>query len=43
MRAQVMAVTPDQFRAWAERKSAQIQAAGEDLAKQRKEREGASQ
>ena len=43
MRAQVMAVTPDEFRAWAERKSAQIQAAGEDLAKQRKEREGASQ
>jgi cytochrome c oxidase subunit II len=43
MRAQVMAVTPDEFRAWANRKSAQIQAAGEDLAKQRKEREGASQ
>jgi cytochrome c oxidase subunit 2 len=43
MRAQVMAVTPDEFRAWADRKSAQIQAAGEDLAKQRKEREGAAQ
>ncbi len=43
MRAQVMAVTPDQFRAWAERKSAQIEAAGEALARQRKEREGAGQ
>jgi len=43
MRAQVRAVTPDEFRAWADRKSAQIQAAGEALARQRKEREGAGQ
>jgi cytochrome c oxidase subunit 2 len=43
MRAQVRAVTPEEFRAWADRKSAQIQAAGETLARQRREREGAGQ
>jgi cytochrome c oxidase subunit 2 len=43
MRAQVRAVTPEEFRAWADRKSAQIQAAGEALARQRREREGAGQ
>jgi len=43
MRAQVRAVTPEEFRAWADRKSAQIQTAGEALARQRREREGAGQ
>ena len=42
MRAQVQAVTPDEFEIWADRKRAQIVAAGEALAEQRKlrEREG---
>jgi cytochrome c oxidase subunit 2 len=40
MRAQVTALTPDQFEAWAERKRRDIQAAGELLAESRKQREG---
>jgi cytochrome c oxidase subunit II len=43
MRAEVQAVTPDEFERWADRKSAQIEAAGEALAKQRKEREAAGE
>jgi len=40
MRAEVQAVTPDEFQTWARRKRAQIQAAGELLAEQRKRGEG---
>ena len=42
MRAQVQAMAPEDFEAWAVRKRAQIVAAGEALAEQRKlrEREG---
>jgi cytochrome c oxidase subunit 2 len=40
MRAFVQAVTPEEFQQWAQRKRAQIQAAGEELAKQRKQGEG---
>jgi cytochrome c oxidase subunit 2 len=40
MRAQVRAVTPDEFQQWATNKRKQIQAAGEALAEQRKQREG---
>jgi len=43
MRAQVKAVTPEEFEAWAARKSAQIEAAGVALSEQRKEREGAAE
>ena len=43
MRAQVRAVTPEEFESWAARKSAQIEAAGEALSRQRKEREGAAE
>jgi cytochrome c oxidase subunit II len=39
MRAEVRAVTPEQFEAWADRRRADIKAAGEDLGKQRKRRE----
>jgi cytochrome c oxidase subunit II len=39
MRAQVRAVTPDEFEAWAERQRADIQEAGEALAAQRERRE----
>jgi cytochrome c oxidase subunit 2 len=39
MRAWVQAVTPEEYRRWAARKRAQIEAAGEALAAQRKERE----
>jgi cytochrome c oxidase subunit II len=39
MRAQVRAVTPDQFEAWAERTRAGIQEAGEALIEQRERRE----
>ena len=39
MRAKVIAMTPDDFQAWAQRKRREIQAAGEDLAEARKERE----
>jgi cytochrome c oxidase subunit II len=39
MRATVRAVTPDEFEAWAERKREDIQAAGEALAEERKQRE----
>jgi cytochrome c oxidase subunit 2 len=43
MRAEVRAVTPEQFERWAERQRAGIQAAGELVAKQRERREsGAS-
>jgi cytochrome c oxidase subunit II len=41
MRAIVQAVKPDEFELWAQRKRAQIKAAGEALAKARKEREKA--
>ena len=41
MRARVRAVTPDEFEAWAKTKRAQIKAAGEAVAKSRKEREKA--
>jgi cytochrome c oxidase subunit II len=40
MRAWVEAVSPAEFQQWARRKRAQIQAAGEELAKQRKQGEG---
>jgi heme/copper-type cytochrome/quinol oxidase subunit 2 len=39
MRAWVRAVTPDQFESWASAKRAQIKAAGEAVAKSRKQRE----
>jgi cytochrome c oxidase subunit II len=39
MRAQVRAVSPDEFQQWARDKREEIQAAGEALAQQRKERE----
>ena len=39
MRAWVRAVKPDEFEAWAQKKRAQIKAAGEAVAKSRKERE----
>jgi cytochrome c oxidase subunit 2 len=39
MRATVRAVTPDEFEAWAERKREDIQAAGDALAEERKQRE----
>ena len=41
MRAIVQAVKPDEFEQWAQRKRAQIKAAGEELAKTRKERQKA--
>ena len=41
MRARVWAVTPDEFEQWARTKRAQIKAAGEAVAEQRKEREKA--
>jgi cytochrome c oxidase subunit 2 len=41
MRARVRAVTPDEFEQWARTKRAQIKAAGEAVAEQRKEREKA--
>jgi cytochrome c oxidase subunit 2 len=41
MRAWVKAVTPDEFQTWARNKRAQIEAAGEALAEQRKAGEGA--
>jgi cytochrome c oxidase subunit 2 len=40
MRAKVRAVTPDEFETWAEEQREAIQAAREDLAEQREEREG---
>jgi cytochrome c oxidase subunit 2 len=40
MRAEVQAMAPDDFERWADRKRAQIQAAGEALAEQRKQRVG---
>jgi cytochrome c oxidase subunit 2 len=43
MRAVVQAMTPDDYQVWAERKRAQIKAAGEALAQQRKQREQAGQ
>ena len=42
MRAAVRAVTPNQFESWAMRQRADIQAAGEALAEQRKRREGSA-
>ena len=38
MRAEVRAVTPEQFTSWAERQRADIKAAGEELGKQRERR-----
>ncbi|MEA2331578.1 MAG: cytochrome c oxidase subunit [Thermoleophilaceae bacterium] len=43
MRAAVRAVTPDEYEQWAEDTSAAIEAAGTDLADQRKTREGEEQ
>jgi cytochrome c oxidase subunit 2 len=40
MRAAVRAVTPEQYQSWAERQSADIEASGELLARQRERREG---
>jgi cytochrome c oxidase subunit 2 len=39
MRAKVVAVSPDEFEQWSDRKRQEIQAAGEALAEQRKQRE----
>ena len=39
MRAEVRAVTPEQFEAWAEQQRDDIEAAGEELAEQREQRE----
>jgi cytochrome c oxidase subunit 2 len=39
MRAEVRAVTPEEFEAWAEQTRSEIEAAGEDLAEQRKVRD----
>jgi cytochrome c oxidase subunit 2 len=39
MRAKVVAVSPEKFQQWAQDKREEIQAAGEELAKQRKQRE----
>ncbi len=40
MRAQVKAVTPDRYEAWADKRANEIEAAGKELGKQRKEGEG---
>jgi cytochrome c oxidase subunit 2 len=40
MRAQVKAVTPDQYETWADKRADEIEAAGRELGKQRKEGEG---
>jgi cytochrome c oxidase subunit II len=40
MRAEVRAVTPEQYEAWADEQAAAIEAAGEDLAQQRERRPG---
>ena len=40
MRAKVVAVSPDDFQAWADNKRDEIQEAGEELAAQRKQGEG---
>jgi cytochrome c oxidase subunit II len=40
MRATVRAVSPDEFKAWADNKRREIQEAGEELAAQRKQGEG---
>jgi cytochrome c oxidase subunit II len=40
MRAEVKAVTPEQYQAWAQKKADQIEQAGKDLIKQRKEGQG---
>jgi heme/copper-type cytochrome/quinol oxidase subunit 2 len=39
MRAKVVAVSPDKFQQWAQNKRDEIQAAGEAVAEQRKQRE----
>jgi len=39
MRAKVVAVSPEEFQQWAQDKRDEIQAAGEALAEQRKQRE----
>jgi cytochrome c oxidase subunit 2 len=39
MRAEVRAVTPDEFESWAQEQRADIEAAGEDLAEQRERRD----
>jgi cytochrome c oxidase subunit II len=43
MRAEVRAVTPDQFEQWAEDQRTAIEEAGEELAEQREQREGEEQ
>jgi hypothetical protein len=43
MRAEVRAVTPDQFEEWAEEQRTAIEEAGEALAEQREQREGEEQ
>jgi cytochrome c oxidase subunit 2 len=43
MRAEVRAVTPDEFEAWTERQRTAIRQAGEDLARQRERRESEGQ
>jgi cytochrome c oxidase subunit 2 len=43
MRAEVQAVTPDEFEAWAEEQRAAIKESGETLAEQRKQREESEQ
>jgi heme/copper-type cytochrome/quinol oxidase subunit 2 len=43
MRAEVRAVTPAEYEAWAERQRADIKAAQEGLAEQRRQGEGAGE
>jgi cytochrome c oxidase subunit 2 len=43
MRAQVRAVSPDEFQHWAQQKRDEIQAAGEAVATQRKQRQGSAE
>ncbi|MGH2804120.1 MAG: cytochrome c oxidase subunit II, partial [Thermoleophilaceae bacterium] len=40
MRAEVRAVTPEEFESWAEQQRSAIEQAGEELAEQREQREG---
>jgi heme/copper-type cytochrome/quinol oxidase subunit 2 len=40
MRAQVVAVSPDEYEQWAQNKREEIQEAGEELAEQREQRQG---
>jgi len=43
MRAQVVAMSPDRYEQWAQNKREEIQAAGEELAAQRKQRQGSAE